>query len=97
MAARFEAATALSSPSDKQRAYSSLVLDAATIGDADTVKKCLESISSPSTRQEMTYRSAIRLAAAGKAEQGVVLAKALSSPSQREKALSKIAGGDYQE
>jgi hypothetical protein len=97
VAARFEAASALTSPSERQRVYTAVVLDAATIGDADTVKKCLENITSPSSRQEATYRSALRLAAAGKATEGITLAKALTSPSQRERALSKIAQGDHQE
>jgi hypothetical protein len=97
VAARFEAASALTNPSERQRVYTTVVLDAATIGDADTVKKCLENITNPSSRQEATYRSALRLAAAGKTADGITLAKSLTNPSQREKALSKIAREDHEE
>ena len=63
LTARFEAATALTNPTERQRVYVALGLDAATTGDADTAKNCIEKITDPSVRQDVIYRSAIRLAA----------------------------------
>ena len=96
-AARFEAASALTSPSQREEIFSVLVLDAATAGDGDTVQKCLAKITSPSNREDLTYRCAMRLAAAGRSGDAVVLAKALTSPSRRDEALFKIAQGTAKE
>jgi outer membrane murein-binding lipoprotein Lpp len=97
LGARLDAARAITSPSEQQRVYAALALEAATVGDVDTVHKCLENLTSPSARQDATYRCAIRLAAAGRASDGVALAKALTSPSQQQTTLAKIADGDFKE
>lgn len=97
LAGRFEAASALADIDQRQTAFATLAVDAATRGDADTNKKCIDKLTDIDRRQTVIYRSALRLAAADQGAVALALAKSLSDIDQRQKALAKIAQADYRE
>ncbi len=94
LAARFEAASSLSSVNERESAFAKLCIEAAKAGDGKLVKKALDNVSSVNTRESCMYRAALALAHAGNAEDAVFLAKSISSVNQREQALAKIAKGE---
>jgi hypothetical protein len=94
LAARLEAVELIGTPSEQQKAYAVLSVDAAKAGDATVAKKSLDRIGTPSIREECMYKAAILLAKSGQSETAVAIAKNLSTPSLREKALTKIAKGE---
>ena len=94
LAARFDAASSLSSVNERESVFAKLCIDAAKAGDGKLVKKALDNVSSVNTREQCMYRAALALAQAGNTEDAVVLAKSISSVNQREQALAKIAKGE---
>lgn len=94
---RLAATKALTSFSQKQGALAKLAVDAAELGDAETMRTCIDQLTSFSQKQEVIYKSAFRLARANKMEDAIALVNTLRSASQRQGALSKIANGDYQD
>jgi hypothetical protein len=94
-AVRFDAASALTGDTLKQETFAKLAIDAATAGNSDIAKKSLAAIQSDNVRGNSAYKCALLLAKAGQGEDAIAIAKSLASDNQREKALAKIASGDY--
>ena len=93
-AARFSAASSLTSPTQQQEAFVKLTADAATWGETKVVYDALAKISSPTTLQEQLSKCSLRFAALGLEEDAITLAKRLTSPTEMQRVLGKIARGE---
>jgi cell division protein FtsB len=95
---RLQTAERLTNPRQRDEAYAGLAQDAATLGEVEMVQKCIDRLAgSIKPREEAKYKAALRLAHAGKTEKAVSLAQTLNNITLRDRALTKIAGGDYQD
>lgn len=96
-AARFSAASSLSSPTQQQEAFTKLTADAAAWGETKVVYDALAKITSPTALQEMLSKCSLRFAALGLEEDAITLAKRLTSPTEQQRVLGKIARGETDE
>jgi len=88
---RLEAASAISDPSAKTEAMSTLATDAAKLGEVETVKTALRNIIDFTRKNFIASESSKLLAQHGKRKQALEIAKSIGDPSLRDKALSDLA------
>ena len=97
LAARFEAAAAVSDFDEKQKVYAVLGVEAAKAADAKLTKKAIDALSDFDTKQQVLYKAAVLLGKAGQAEDALALAKSISGYDLKQKAMAKIAKGEGDE
>jgi hypothetical protein len=88
---RLDAALAISDPSAKDRALTTLAKDATEAGEAEIVKKAVDKISDPQTKDMAADRAALKLSSMGKAADAVEVAKMINDQSLRDGLLSKLS------
>jgi len=93
LSSRYEATKAINSVAKKDEALSAVARDAAKEGDAEIVKKCIQSINSISARDDAAFTAAIALAQFGKGQEAKEVAQMINSIARRDEALAKIAKG----
>lgn len=92
-ASRFDAAAAIGSSSERDKALARLAVDAARGGDAEIAKRCLQTISSSSLKDDSAFDVVVALTRVGKGTEAKEVADGISSSSRRDEALARIAGG----
>ena len=96
---RVAAASAIASDVARDQALAHVALDAAAIGQEDTVLACLDKMGSDSARSQAAAEAALKLAAIGtdRAGRGTVMAvtERISDTLQRQQTLMKIAMREY--
>jgi hypothetical protein len=91
LAERLEAASTISGGIDRDAALAWVARDAATAGEAETVKSALQRIIISSTRDEVAREAALLLARRGLGKQAIEIARGISVTSTRDHTLSELA------
>ena len=88
---RFDAASNVSTVSEKDELLATLASDAAKAGEVEIVNQSVERIYDETRRDEATHEAAGLLAKRGLRKPAIELAKRISNETLRDKALSELA------
>jgi len=91
LAARYEAANAISAFDKRDAALAALAKDAAASGDSTLVKKVIGKISMFTARDDAAYESAMIIARVGRRPDAIEVAKMITSFTKRDAALRELA------
>ena len=91
LAARYEAARAITAIDKRDAAFAAVARDAATAGDLGLVNKALSQITMYDTRDKATYETAGTLARSGRRADAIDIAKTITSLPTRDAALRELA------
>jgi hypothetical protein len=92
--AKLDAALAINSSFERDKALVAVANDAAAGADADAVREALEGINSGFTKDSTAAECALKLAKVGKAAEATEIAKKINSSHTRDVTLAKLARGD---
>jgi predicted Ser/Thr protein kinase len=91
LAERLEAASTISSGTERDDALAWVARDAAKAGEFETVKSALQTMINITTRDEVARESALLLGRRGLGKQAIEIARGISNITTRDEALSELA------
>jgi hypothetical protein len=90
---RLEAGLALTDSGKRDSALVRVAEDAASVGQADVVKKALSRVTDTGNRDDAAQNCALKLAKAGKGSEAAEVAKTITDSGKRDSTLGKLAKG----